>query len=142
MYHEHQDSNAGFAAGVITGALVGAGLALLLAPKSGAALRDELGESWTSLRDAVARRYRDLAERAGVELENFQERVDRRTPSRRVRSSSLTPRRRKHARSGATATREETRSAGTPIAFSSDISARCALCGPTLFPRQCEWEAA
>ena len=76
MYHEHQDSNAGFAAGVITGALVGAGLALLLAPKSGAALRDELGESWTSLRDAVARRYRDLADRAGVELENFQERVD------------------------------------------------------------------
>ncbi len=74
--YPHQDNNAGFAAGVITGALVGAGLALLLAPKSGAALRDELGESWMSLRDAVARRYRDLAERAGVELENFQERVD------------------------------------------------------------------
>jgi len=74
--YPHQDNHAGFAAGVITGALVGAGLALLLAPKSGAALRDELGESWLSLRDAVARRYRDLAERAGVELENFQERVD------------------------------------------------------------------
>ena len=76
MYHSQQDSNAGFAAGVITGAFVGAGLALLLAPKSGAALRDELGDSWTALRDAVARRYRDLAERAGVELENLQERVD------------------------------------------------------------------
>ena len=76
MYHAEQDHNTGFAAGVITGALVGAGLALLLAPKSGAALRDELGESWTALRDAVARRYRDLAERAGVELENLQERVD------------------------------------------------------------------
>ena len=76
MYHAHEDNTAGFAAGVITGAFVGAGLALLLAPKSGAALRDELGESWTALRDAVARRYRDLAERAGVELENLQERVD------------------------------------------------------------------
>jgi gas vesicle protein len=79
MYHAHQDNNAGFAAGVITGAIVGAGLALLLAPKSGAALRDELGESWTSLRDAVARRYRDLAERAGVELENLRESVDEAT---------------------------------------------------------------
>ena len=76
MYDANEDRNAGFAAGMITGAIVGAGLALLLAPKSGAALRDELGESWMMLRDAVARRYHDLAERAGVELENFQERVD------------------------------------------------------------------
>ena len=40
MYHAHQDSNTGFAAGVITGARVGAGLALLLAPQTGAAFRD------------------------------------------------------------------------------------------------------
>jgi gas vesicle protein len=76
MYERHDDHNAGFAAGVITGAIVGAGLALLLAPKSGAALRDELGESWISLRDAIGRRYREIAERAGIELDNLQERVD------------------------------------------------------------------
>ncbi len=76
MYERHEDQNGGFAAGLITGAIVGAGLALLLAPKSGAALRDELGESWLSLREAVGRRYRDLAERAGVELDNLQERID------------------------------------------------------------------
>ena len=76
MYDRHHDSNAGFAAGIITGAIVGAGLALLLAPKSGAALRDELGESWLSLRDAVGRRYQELADRAGVELDNIQERID------------------------------------------------------------------
>ena len=76
MYERHEDQNAGFAAGMITGAIVGAGLALLLAPKSGAALRDELGESWMTLREAVGRRYRDLAERAGVELDNLQERID------------------------------------------------------------------
>jgi gas vesicle protein len=76
MYERHEDQNAGFAAGMITGAIVGAGLALLLAPKSGAALRDELGESWLTLREAVGRRYRDLAERAGVELDNLQERID------------------------------------------------------------------
>lgn len=76
MYQGQQDNNAGFAVGVITGAIVGAGLALLLAPKSGAALRDDLGESWSMLREAVGRRYRDLAERAGVELDNLQERID------------------------------------------------------------------
>jgi gas vesicle protein len=76
MHERHEESSAGFAAGVITGAIVGAGLALLLAPKSGAALRDELGESWITLREAVGRRYRELAERAGVELDNLQERID------------------------------------------------------------------
>jgi gas vesicle protein len=66
----------GFGAGLITGALIGAGLALLLAPKSGAALRNELEESWTSLRDVLGRRYRDLAERAGLEPEGVQRRID------------------------------------------------------------------
>jgi len=76
MYYRETEPGAGFAAGVITGALVGAGIALLLAPKSGAALRGDLEESWVSLREAVARRYRELAERAGVELDNLQERID------------------------------------------------------------------
>ena len=67
----------GFAAGIITGALVGAGLALLFAPKAGTELRGDLNDSLGSLRDAVARRYRALADMAGVELENFEERVDR-----------------------------------------------------------------
>jgi gas vesicle protein len=76
MYKGDEEHNGGFAAGLITGAIVGAGLALLLAPKSGAALRDELGESWISLREAVGRRYRELAERAGVELDDLQARID------------------------------------------------------------------
>jgi gas vesicle protein len=67
----------GFAAGIITGALVGAGLALLFAPKAGTELRGDLNDSLGSVRDAVARRYRALADMAGVELENFEERVDR-----------------------------------------------------------------
>jgi len=76
MYERDEEPNAGFAAGLITGAIVGAGLALLLAPKSGAALRDELGESWISLREAVGRRYRELADQAGVELDDLQARID------------------------------------------------------------------
>ena len=76
MYQRDREGRAGFAAGIVTGALVGAGVALLFAPRAGSELREEMGESWTSLRDAVARRYRDLADRAGVELGNFQERIE------------------------------------------------------------------
>ena len=75
MYNDSRDS--GFATGVITGALVGAGLALLFAPKAGADLRHDLNGSMSSVRDAVARRYRALAEMAGVELDNLDERIDR-----------------------------------------------------------------
>jgi gas vesicle protein len=75
MFIERGDS--GFTAGMITGAMVGAGLALLFAPKAGADLRGELGESMASMRDALGRHYRALAERAGVELENIESHIDR-----------------------------------------------------------------
>ncbi len=75
MFRTEEQSASGFAMGVVTGAFVGAGLALLFAPKTGVALREELGESMTTVRDAVAQRYRDLAANAGVDLDNLQERV-------------------------------------------------------------------
>lgn len=89
MLYRERETGAGFAAGVITGALVGAGIALLFAPKSGAALRDDLEESWMSLRDAVAHRYRELAERAGVELDNLQERIDQTAKAVESRAKEL-----------------------------------------------------
>jgi gas vesicle protein len=73
--HDDWDSG-GFAAGLVAGAIVGAGMALLFS-RSGDALRGEMGESWNGVRNAVGRRYRALADRAGVELENIQEKVDR-----------------------------------------------------------------
>ncbi len=76
MYQHGRDSGAGFAAGVVTGACLGAAIALLYAPKSGAALRGQIGESATSLRDAVTRRYQALAARAGVEWEHVRQSVD------------------------------------------------------------------
>ena len=79
MFKDQRDY--GFATGLITGAMVGAGLALLFAPKAGAELRGELNDTLSSMRDAVARRYQALAEMAGVELENLEERVDRATES-------------------------------------------------------------
>jgi gas vesicle protein len=72
-----QDMSAGFTTGVITGAMVGVGLALLFAPKAGSMLREDIGEGMNSLRDVIGRRYREVAERAGVEIENLQERVER-----------------------------------------------------------------
>jgi len=65
-----------FLLGAVTGALVGAGVALLVAPKSGAETRQDLGASFASLREAVARRYREMADRAGVEFENLEEKAD------------------------------------------------------------------
>jgi gas vesicle protein len=65
-----------FLLGAVTGAVVGAGLALLVAPKTGAETRQDLNASFNSLRDAVARRYREMADRAGVEFENLEEKAD------------------------------------------------------------------
>jgi len=76
MFNDGRDGT-GFTTGVVVGALVGAGVALLFAPKAGDELRSDLNGSMTSLREAVARRYRALAEMAGVEVEHLEERVDR-----------------------------------------------------------------
>ena len=57
-------------------ALVGAGVALLMAPKSGAQTREELSAGYSSVREAAARRYRDLAERATVKLGELEQKVD------------------------------------------------------------------
>jgi gas vesicle protein len=65
-----------FLLGAVAGALVGAGVALLVAPKAGAEMRQDLNAGWSSLRDAAARRYREMADRAGVELENLEEKAD------------------------------------------------------------------
>ncbi|MEO8677970.1 MAG: YtxH domain-containing protein [Vicinamibacterales bacterium] len=65
-----------FLLGAIAGAMVGAGVALLVAPKSGAETRQDLNESFNSLREVVARRYREMADRAGVEFENLEEKAD------------------------------------------------------------------
>ena len=58
----------GFLLGALAGALVGAGVALLLAPKSGAQVRSELSSGFTTARDAAARRYRDIADKASQKL--------------------------------------------------------------------------
>ena len=65
-----------FLLGALAGALVGAGIALLLAPKSGAEVREDLSTGYSSVKDAAARRYRDLADRANTKLDQLEQKVD------------------------------------------------------------------
>lgn len=66
--YEGWEGSGGFLLGALAGALVGAGVALLLAPKSGAQIRGDLSSGFNTARDAAARRYRDLADKASEKL--------------------------------------------------------------------------
>ena len=75
MYRNDYDHARRVAAGIVSGAVIGAGLALLFAPKSGRVLRSELGESVDGLRTAAANRYETLAARAGDTVASLQQTV-------------------------------------------------------------------
>jgi gas vesicle protein len=64
-------SGYGFAMGMLVGALAGAGLALLFAPKPGAQLRGELSERMGTWRDTAAKKAREVADRAGSQLSDL-----------------------------------------------------------------------
>ena len=66
--YEGWEGSGGFLLGALAGALVGAGVALLLAPKSGAQIRGDISSGFNTARDAAARRYRDLADKASEKL--------------------------------------------------------------------------
>ena len=57
-----------FLLGALAGALVGAGVALLMAPKTGVEVRRQINSGLNTARDAAARRYRDIADKATQKL--------------------------------------------------------------------------
>jgi gas vesicle protein len=61
MYRE-EPSGASFVLGIMTGAVIGAGVALLFAPRTGQEMRQQIGEQ-----------YRDLTERAGQTAQSMRE---------------------------------------------------------------------
>jgi gas vesicle protein len=68
-WKEQDSASSGlFLLGALAGALVGAGVALLMAPKSGVETRRGLSSGFNTARDAAARRYRDLADKASQKL--------------------------------------------------------------------------
>jgi len=73
------DGNGGssmFLLGAIAGAVVGAGVALLVAPKTGAETREDLTNGYASLRETVARRYKEVADRASEALDSLEEKSE------------------------------------------------------------------
>jgi gas vesicle protein len=69
-WNDHDSAGSSmFLLGAVAGALVGAGVALLVAPKSGAQVRNDLSEGYSSVRDAASRRYRDLADKATAKFD-------------------------------------------------------------------------
>jgi gas vesicle protein len=77
--YDRTGSNGGgsFMIGLIAGTAIGAGLGLLFAPKSGAALRDQLSERAGDLADAASDVYQTAAERASELADRGREVVDR-----------------------------------------------------------------
>ncbi len=69
MPYEHEDRRASgggvFLAGMLMGAAIGAGLALLFAPKKGSDLRTQLAESARRARESAREAYQETAEKVG-----------------------------------------------------------------------------
>lgn len=61
---ENGTSGGGFMMGLLTGAVLGAGLGMLLAPKAGADLRGEIGEQARNLGTKASEQYRRASETA------------------------------------------------------------------------------
>jgi len=75
-YSGETNSSSMFLLGAIAGAVVGAGVALLVAPKSGAETREDLTNGYASLRDTVAKRYKEVADRASAALDSLEEKSE------------------------------------------------------------------
>jgi|SRR5688572_12231933 gas vesicle protein len=87
MYREEQ-SGASFVLGMLTGAFVGAGVALLFAPKTGTEMRQQLGEQYRGLADRVGEQTQGLRETANTLREQGRERVQQLTGQLSDRMSS------------------------------------------------------
>ena len=80
--------NSMFLLGALAGALVGAGVALLMAPKTGAETRQDLSSGYNTMRDAAARRYRDIADRASAKIEQTVDQYSNRSTSSSMGNTS------------------------------------------------------
>lgn len=68
-----EGSGAGFIMGLLTGAVLGVGLGMLLAPKAGAELRGTLGARARDMSQKASEQYRHAAEMAGQWAEKGRE---------------------------------------------------------------------
>ncbi len=62
--HEGEGNGTGFVMGLLAGTVLGAGLGMLLAPKSGSEFRGQIGEQARHLGDMASEQYRRASETA------------------------------------------------------------------------------
>ena len=91
MYREDQ-SGASFMLGIMTGAFIGAGVALLFAPKPGSEMRQQLGQQYRGLAERVGETTQTLRESASQLREQGRERVQQLTGQLSDRISSTAER--------------------------------------------------
>jgi gas vesicle protein len=87
MYREDQ-SGASFVLGMMTGAFIGAGVALLFAPKSGTEMRQQLGQQYRGIAERVGETTQHLRESAQQLREQGRERVQQLSGQLSDRASS------------------------------------------------------
>jgi gas vesicle protein len=75
--YENDGQGNGFMMGLLTGAVLGAGLGMLLAPKAGNELRGALGEQARNLGTKASEQYRRASETASGWADRGREFVDR-----------------------------------------------------------------
>ena len=75
--YENEGGGGGFMMGLLTGAVLGAGLGMLLAPKAGSEIRGAIGEQARNLGNAASDQYRKATENASGWAERGREFVDR-----------------------------------------------------------------
>lgn len=76
-HDEFRSSGGGFLAGLLMGAAIGAGLALLFAPKKGSELRTQLAESARKARESARDAYQQAAGRVGESAARTAREVER-----------------------------------------------------------------
>jgi gas vesicle protein len=68
-----QNANAAFVAGLVIGSFVGAGVALLLAPQSGAKTRDQIRDKSLALKDEATEGLAEAGQQAQAQVSAWQE---------------------------------------------------------------------
>ena len=91
MYREEQTGSS-FMLGMLTGAFVGAGVALLFAPRSGQETRQQLGEQYRGLADLVGEQAQNWRGTASEWREQGRERLEQLSGKLSDRISSATER--------------------------------------------------
>jgi gas vesicle protein len=78
MYRDDQ-SGSSFMLGIVTGAVVGAGIALLFAPRSGQEIRQQLGQQYRGLADRVGEQAGHLRDQGRERVQQLRGQLSDRT---------------------------------------------------------------